>query len=232
MVATRRTDGVVSSSVMIRIIVIDDEALVRSGFELILEKDPEIEVVATADDTAAVAEIDRHNPDVVLLDIRMPHIDGLTILREVLARDNPPVVAMLTTFDADDYVLQALRLGASGFLLKDTNPRQLATLVKTLAAGGVVLSPTVSRSMVSGITAVGVVAAAAAAVEQLSEREREVLVHAALGSSNREIAELMYVSTGLVKDEMSAILGKLGVGTRVEAALIAQQAGIVNGRRS
>lgn len=217
---------------MIRIIVIDDEALVRSGFELILEKDPEIEVVATADDRTAVAQIDRHNPDVVLLDIRMPHIDGLTILREVLERENPPVVAMLTTFDADDYVLQALRLGASGFLLKDTNPRQLATLVKTLAAGGVVLSPTVSRSMVSGLAAAGVAAEATAAVEQLSERERTVLVHAALGSSNREIAELMYVSTGLVKDEMSAILAKLSVGTRVEAALIAQQAGIVNGPRS
>lgn len=217
---------------MIRVIVIDDEALVRTGFELILAQDPEIDVVATAADSEAMETIDHHRPDVVLLDIRMPHVDGLTILRELMRRDNPPVVAMLTTFDADEYVLEALRLGASGFLLKDTDPRQLATLVRTLVAGGVVLSPTVTRSVINGFAESGAVAAATAAVARLTERERAILVQVALGKANREIAESMIVSIGTVKDDMSAILGKLDVGTRVEAALIAQQAGIVTGSRS
>lgn len=217
---------------MIRVIVIDDEALVRTGFELILAQDPEIDVVATAADSEAMETIDHHRPDVVLLDIRMPHVDGLTILRELMRRDNPPVVAMLTTFDADEYVLEALRLGASGFLLKDTDPRQLATLVRTLVAGGVVLSPTVTRSVINGFAESGAVAAATAAVARLTERERAILVQVALGKANREIAESMIVSIGTVKDDMSAILGKLDVGTRVEAALIAQQAGLVTGSRS
>ncbi|WP_069162275.1 response regulator [Nocardia altamirensis] len=214
---------------MIRVIVIDDEALVRSGFELILGQDADIDVVATADGVTALAQIDRHHPDVVLLDIRMPHVDGLTILREVLTRANPPVVAMLTTFDADEYVLQALTLGAAGFLLKDTNPRQLVTLVKSLAAGGVVLSPTLTRSVIRGFSAAEAVSSAVAAVAKLSEREQTVLRHVAAGRSNREIAGLIRHSTGTVKDDMSAILAKLGVGTRVEAALIAQQAGLVDG---
>ncbi|MFI5783583.1 response regulator [Nocardia sp. NPDC051570] len=213
---------------MIRVMVIDDEALVRSGFELILGQDPDIDVVATSDGRSALEQIDHYGPDVVLLDIRMPDIDGLAILRAVLARPQPPVVAMLTTFDADEYVLQSLRLGASGFLLKDTDPHQLAMLVKTLAAGGVVLSPTVTRSVIRGFTAGEAVAAAGAAIERLSDRERLVLGYIAAGRSNREIAELIQHSTGTVKDDVSAILAKLGVGTRVEAALIAQQAGLLD----
>ncbi|WP_231496438.1 response regulator transcription factor [Rhodococcus sp. UNC363MFTsu5.1] len=209
--------------------VIDDEALVRTGFELILGQDPEIEVVATADDRTALDQIERHRPDVVLLDIRMPHIDGLTILRETLRRDEPPAVAILTTFDADEYVVEALRLGASGFLLKDTDPRQLATLVKTLAAGGVVLSPRVTRSVISGFVASSAVAASVTAVAKLTERERTVLAHASVGLSNREIADLIQHSIGTVKDDMSAVLAKLGVATRVQAALIAQQAGVIDG---
>ncbi len=159
----------------------------------------------------------------------MPQVDGLTILREVLGRKNPPVVAMLTTFDADEYVLKALELGASGFLLKDTDPRQLSMLVKTLAAGGVVLSPTVTRSVIRGFSDSAAVAAAATATSKLSDRERTVLRHVAAGLSNREIAELIQHSTGTVKDDMGAILVKLGVGTRVEAALIAQRAGLIDG---
>ncbi|MFI1916258.1 response regulator [Nocardia sp. NPDC020380] len=213
---------------MIRIIVIDDEALVRSGFELILHKDPDIDVVATADDVSALAEIDRHRPDVVLLDIRMPHIDGLTILREIRQREQPPIVAVLTTFDSDEYVMQALQLGAAGFLLKDTDPRQLATLVKTLAAGGVVLSPRVARSVITGFAASGADARAVDAIAQLTERERQVLVLAARGRSNPEIAESVHISVGTVKDDISAILAKLAVGSRVEAALIAQRAGLID----
>ncbi|NNH71580.1 response regulator transcription factor [Nocardia uniformis] len=214
---------------MIRVVVVDDEALIRSGFELILAQDPGIEAVATAADFEALETIDQYRPDVVLLDIRMPHVDGLTILRELMGRDNSPVVVMLTTFDVDEYVLEALRLGASGFLLKDTDPRQLATMVRTVIAGGVVLSPTVTRSVISGCAESGAVAAASAAVARLTDRERTILVQVALGRANREIGELINVSVGTVKDDMSAILGKLEVGTRVEAALIAQQAGIVTG---
>lgn len=126
---------------MIRVVVVDDEALVRSGFGLILGASEDIEVVATASGGEAVGTVRRERPDVVLLDIRMPDVDGLTVLRELRTMPDAPVVAMLTTFDADEYILTALHCGAAGFLLKDTEPEQLAHLVRTLAAGGVVLSP-------------------------------------------------------------------------------------------
>ncbi|MDV8009441.1 response regulator transcription factor [Rhodococcus sp. IEGM 1318] len=211
--------------------VIDDEALVRSGFELILGLDPEIDVVGTSDGRSAHEDIGRLRPDVVLLDIRMPHINGLEVLGRALQLEQAPVVAMLTTFDVDEYVVEALHLGASGFLLKDTDPHQLAMLVKTLAAGGVVLSPAVTRSVVSGYLPSREGSADAEAVARLSERERGVIYLASLGKSNREIAEIIHQGVGTVKDDMSAILAKLGVGTRVQAALIAQRAGIADPRR-
>ncbi|WP_169800374.1 response regulator, partial [Streptomyces torulosus] len=132
---------------MIRVVVVDDEALVRSGFGLILGASADIEVVATASGGEAVETVRRVRPDVVLLDIRMPDVDGLTVLRELRTAPDAPVVAMLTTFDADEYILTALHSGAAGFLLKDTEPEQLAHLVRTLAAGGVVLSPKASRTL-------------------------------------------------------------------------------------
>lgn len=132
---------------MIRVVVIDDEALVRSGFTLILNAADDIEVVATATGADALATVGEHEPDVVLLDIRMPDVDGLTVLRQVRTLPAPPVVAMLTTFDTDEYVLTALHSGAAGFLLKDTEPDQLAQLVRTLVAGGVVMSPKASRTL-------------------------------------------------------------------------------------
>ncbi|MDZ7918024.1 MAG: response regulator transcription factor [Rhodococcus sp. (in: high G+C Gram-positive bacteria)] len=216
---------------MIRTMVIDDEALVRSGFELILGLDPDIEVVGTSDGRSALDAIGRLRPNVVLLDIRMPHVNGLEVLEQALQLEQAPVVAMLTTFDADEYVGEALRLGASGFLLKDTDPHHLATLVKTLAAGGVVLSPAVTRSVISGYLASREGSADAEAIAKLSERERGVLHLASLGKSNREIAEIIHQGVGTVKDDMSAILAKLDVGTRVQAALIAQRAGIVDPQR-
>ncbi|MEU0531625.1 response regulator [Amycolatopsis tolypomycina] len=214
---------------MVRVIVVDDEELVRSGFRLILQAAGDIEVVATVTGAEAVKEVSLHAPDVVLLDIRMPDVDGLTVLRQLRGLRTPPVVAMLTTFDSDEYIATALRSGAAGFILKDTAPEQLAQLVRTLAAGGVVLSPKVTRTVVDGYLDSGAGSAAATQVGRLSERERAVLVLIADGLSNTDIAGRIHVSVGTVKDHVSAILTKLEVGSRVQAALVAQRAGLLEG---
>ncbi|RSM45781.1 DNA-binding response regulator [Amycolatopsis balhimycina DSM 5908] len=215
---------------MVRVIVVDDEELVRSGFRLILQAAGDIEVVATVTGAHAVKEVSLLRPDVVLLDIRMPDVDGLTVLRQLRGLQNPPVVAMLTTFDSDEYIATALRSGAAGFILKDTAPEQLAQLVRTLAAGGVVLSPKVTRTVVDGYLDSGAGSAAATQVDQLSDRERAVLVLIADGLSNADIAGRIHVSVGTVKDHVSALLTKLGVGSRVQAALVAQRAGLLENR--
>lgn len=217
---------------MVRVIVVDDEELVRSGFRLILEAAGDLEVVATVTGAQAVKEVGLHAPDVVLLDIRMPDVDGLTVLRQLRGLPDPPVVAMLTTFDSDEYIATALRSGAAGFILKDTAPGQLAQLVRTLAAGGVVLSPKVTRTVVDGYLGSGAGSAAAAQAARLSEREQAVLVLIADGLSNADIAKRVHVSVGTVKDHVSAILTKLGVGSRVQAALVAQRAGLLENRPS
>ncbi|MGI5430388.1 response regulator [Streptomyces sp. CA-179760] len=199
---------------------------------MILGAADDIEVVAATAGAEAVDSVRRERPDVVLLDIRMPDVDGLTVLREVRALPKPPVVAMLTTFDADEYVLTALRSGAAGFLLKDTEPDQLAQLVRTLAAGGVVMSPKASRAVWQSHPGAAVADdAEAARVGRLTEREREVLVLVAEGLSNTEIGARVHLSAGTVKDHVSAILTKLRVGSRVQAALLAQRAGLLDGRR-
>ena len=214
---------------MIRVMVVDDEALVRSGFKLILSAAQDIEVVATATGADAVETVRREAPDVVLLDIRMPDVDGLTVLRELRALPEPPVVAMLTTFDADEYILTALRSGAAGFLLKDTEPEQLAQLVRTLMAGGVVMSPKASRAVWQSHPGAGAVDdVEAARVGRLTGREREVLVLIAEGLSNADIGTRVHLSAGTVKDHVSAILGKLRVSSRVQAALLAQRAGLLD----
>ena len=216
---------------MIRVVVVDDEALVLSGFGLILGASEDVEVVATASGGDAIETVRRERPDVVLLDIRMPDVDGLTVLRELRTMQDPPVVAMLTTFDADEYILTALNSGAAGFLLKDTEPEQLAHLVRTLAAGGVVLSPKASRTLLSSHpgseTAVD---EEAARVGLLSSREREVLVLVAEGLSNADIGARIHLGAGTVKDHVSAILTKLRVTSRVQAALLAQRAGLLDQR--
>ncbi|OOC01122.1 response regulator [Amycolatopsis azurea] len=213
---------------MIRVVVVDDEELVRSGFRLILEAAGDIEVVATVTGAEAVKEIGLHGPDVVLLDIRMPDVDGLTILRQLRGLRKTPAVAMLTTFDSDEYIATALRSGAAGFLLKDTAPDLLAHFVRTLAAGGVVLSPKVTRTVVDGYLESGAGSAAATQVGRLSERERAVLVLITDGLSNADIAARIHLGVGTVKDHVSAILTKLQVTTRVQAALLAQQAGLLS----
>jgi len=212
---------------MIRVVVVDDEELVRSGFRLILQAAGDIDVVATATGAQAVREVSLHKPDVVLLDIRMPDVDGLTILRQLQGLKPPTVVAMLTTFDSDEYIATALRSGAAGFILKDTGPEQLAQMVRTLAAGGVVLSSKVTRTVVDGYLGSAADSAAATQVGQLTERERAVLVLIAEGLSNTDIGGRIHVSVGTVKDHVSAILTKLRVGSRVQAALVAERAGLL-----
>ncbi|MET4427798.1 response regulator transcription factor [Mycolicibacterium sp. 624] len=213
---------------MPRVIIVDDEALIRSGFELILSAADDIDVVATADGVHAAKVIGEHQPDVVLLDVRMPGKDGLVVLAELQQLPNPPAVAMLTTFDVDEYIASSLRLGASGFLLKDTDPEQLPHMVRTLAAGGLVLSNAVSLKVVSGYLDDRVDAAAKSHIRTLSDRETQVLQLLARGRSNREIAASLYSSVGTVKDQVSSILAKLSVNTRVEAAIIAQRAGVLD----
>ncbi|RRS00437.1 response regulator [Glycomyces terrestris] len=213
---------------MIRVLIVDDEALIRSGFELILDAAPDIEVVGAVTGSRAVAEAQRLRPDIVLLDIRMPDVDGLTVLRRLRALSSPPTVAMLTTFDNDEYVATALREGAAGFLLKDTRPAQLALQVRTLAADGVVLSPKVTATVVDGYLTARRRPAGADAVDALSDRERAVLVLLAEGMSNTDIAARLYLSVGTVKDHVSAILTKLRVANRVQAALVAQRAGLLD----
>lgn len=205
---------------MLKVAIIDDEALFRAGFELILNATPDIQVVASADGISAVAEITRSAPDVVLLDIRMPGRSGLDVLRDLQNWPHPPATAILTTFDTDEYVATALHLGAAGFLVKDTDPEQLPTLIRSLAAGGVVLSPQVSRSLLAATRSA---ARDNSLVDRLSPREREVLALLHTGASNVAIGEAMHLSSATIKDHVSGILAKLGVTTRLQAAVIAER---------
>lgn len=212
---------------VIRTMVIDDEALVRSGFQLILDAAPDIEVVATCDGVHAIELIQRHHPDVVLLDLRMPRVDGLTILRELARWDHPPAVAMLTTFDTEEYISQALTLGAAGFLLKDTEPEHLTQAIRVIAAGGKVLSPKVTDTVITGYLTGGPGTDARASIELMSPRERDVLALVGQGLGNVQIARRLHLSPSTVKDHVSAILTKLAVTNRVQAAVIARDAGLV-----
>ncbi|MFJ8936709.1 response regulator [Streptomyces sp. NPDC102365] len=212
---------------MIRVLVVDDEALIRTGFEHILSAADDIEVVGAVVGGQAVAAAERLTPDVVLLDIRMPDVDGLSVLARLRVLPAAPVVAMLTTFDMDEYVAAALRSGASGFLLKDTDPVQLPVLVRTLAQGGVVLSSSVTRTVVDGYLANGPQHAALRRVTRLTGREKAVLILIAEGLPNTAIAARLHLSTGTVKDHVSALLSKLCVGSRVQAALLAERAGLL-----
>ncbi|MFD8717099.1 response regulator [Streptomyces sp. NPDC059629] len=213
---------------MIRVLVVDDEALIRTGFTHILETADDIEVVAAVPGGQAVRTVRELRPDVVLLDIRMPDVDGLTILADLRRMPQAPVVAMLTTFDTDEYVATALRSGAAGFLLKDTDPEQFPHLVRTLAEGGTVLSSKVTRLVVGGYLDNSVREPAAVRLTtRLTERERAVLVLMAEGLANAEIGERLHLSTGTIKGHVTSVLGKLRVSSRVQAALIAERAGLL-----
>jgi DNA-binding NarL/FixJ family response regulator len=212
---------------VIRVLVVDDEALVRGGFTHILDNADDIEVVAAVAGGQAMQAVRASHPHVVLLDIRMPDVDGLTILADIRRMPDPPVVAMLTTFDADEYVSTALRSGAAGFLLKDTDPEQLPYLVRALAEGGTVLSSKVTRTVVDGYLDKDAHEPAVRLAARLTERERAVLVLMAEGLANTDIGERLHLSTGTVKGHVSAVLNKLQVTSRVQAALIAERAGLL-----
>jgi DNA-binding NarL/FixJ family response regulator len=212
---------------VLRVAVVDDEALVRSGLSMILAVPDDMEVVASCDGVHAVEEITRERPDVVLLDIRMPEVDGITVLARVLALPEPPVVAMLTTFAADDQVQAALRAGAIGFLLKDTEPEQLIHAVRVLATGGSVLSPVVTRTVIGGYVAGTADPDVGELIAAMTDREREVLALVGEGLSNLEISQRLFLSVGTVKEYVSTILTKLGAPNRVRAAVLAHRAGLV-----
>jgi DNA-binding NarL/FixJ family response regulator len=219
----------------VHVMIVDDEVLIREGLRRIVDGFDGTRVVAVCTGPEAAGEAREHRPDVVLLDVRMPDRDGLSVLADLRGLPDPPVVAMLTTFDADEHLSAALRGGAAGFLLKDTAPEQLEYLIKELAAGGRVIAPKVARTVVDGYlraqsegpehrqAASGGVPGA----DGLTPREREVLVLLAEGLSNSEIAGRLLIGTTTVKDHVSTVLGKLGVTNRVQAAVRAHQLRLV-----
>ncbi|MFD8001568.1 response regulator [Streptomyces mirabilis] len=209
---------------MIRVLVVDDEALIRKGFQYILDAAQDIEVAAAVPGSQAVQVAQEIRPDVVLLDIRMPDVDGLTVLAGLRRLSHPPVVAMLATIGMDEHVATALRSGAAGFVLKDTDPEQLPFLVRTLADGGTVMRSKVTRAGVDVCLNAGSQEPAARSFVRLTDRERAVLVLIGEGLSNSDIATRMHLSTSTVKGDVSAILTELKVDGRVQASRIAEGA--------
>ncbi len=220
----------------IRVLVVDDEELVRTGLRMILDAEPDLTVVGTAaDGTQALAEARRLRPDVVLMDIRMPGLDGLAATRELLTGPDPALckVVVLTTFDVDEHVYEALRAGASGFLLKDVPAAQLAHAIRVAAAGEALLAPSVTRRLIAAFVGAppsqpGHGAARAAGLDDLTARELEVLVLLAEGLSNAEIAGRLVVGEATVKTHVARVLMKLGVRDRVQAVIVAFRGGLVS----
>ncbi|MGH1564880.1 response regulator transcription factor [Mumia sp. DW29H23] len=214
---------------MIRVALVDDDALVRAGLRLILGGADDVRVVAEAGDGAEALRALRTTPvDVVLMDIRMPRMDGLSATAEIQRTPSPPQVIVLTTFDADDYVLRALRLGASGFLLKDTPPEVLVDAVRKVAAGEPMLSPSITERLIRRVRDSGDGDGdAQARLAVLSERETEVAVAVGRGLSNAEIATELHMSLATVKAHVSRILTKLDAANRVQVAIAVHDAGLV-----
>ncbi|MFI7617385.1 response regulator [Nonomuraea terrae] len=212
---------------MIRVLVVDDEELVRSGLRLILEAAGDIAVVGEARDGAeAVSAVRRLRPEVVLMDVRMPGTDGLTAAGRLLTEPRPPKVIMLTTFDLDEYVHRALRLGAVGFLLKDTPPRELAAAVRTVADGQAMLSPSVTKRLIASYVdrAPSRAETARRQLATLTGREEDVIRALARGLSNAEIGRELRLTEATVKAHVSRVLAKLGLANRVQAAILVHDA--------
>jgi DNA-binding NarL/FixJ family response regulator len=213
----------------IRVLVVDDDALVRAGLSMLLAGAEDITIVGEATDGREVADaVAEHEPDVVLMDIRMPGMDGLAATELLRAHDDAPEVIVLTTFEADDYVLRALRAGAGGFLLKDTPPADIVRAVRAVAAGEPMLSPTITRRLIGHVADSEGDRRKRDAREQLdrlTEREREVAVAIGLGKSNAEIGRELYMSVATVKAHVSRVLEKLELNNRVQIALLAHDAG-------
>jgi DNA-binding NarL/FixJ family response regulator len=214
---------------MIRVVLADDQGLVRTGLRLVLEAEPDIEVVAEAADGLQAVEAARLRPDLVLMDIRMPNLDGIEATRRLAGPGVPdPVrVLVLTTYDVDEYVFAALRAGASGFLLKHASPESLAEAVRTVAAGDGLIAPAVTRRLIAEFARVPAAPTPPAELARLTEREREVLELVARGRSNAEIARELVVGPATVKTHVGRVLTKLGLRDRVEAVIWAYEAGLV-----
>jgi DNA-binding NarL/FixJ family response regulator len=216
----------------IRVVVADDQVLVRAGFRLLVESAADLEVVGeAADGTEALELARRERPDVVLMDIRMPHMDGLEATRHITADETLAGVRvlMLTTFDLDEYVYQALRVGASGFLLKDTPPAELLAAIRVVAAGDALLAPGITRRLIAEFARrPDPTRAAPAALDALTEREREVLGLIAHGLSNAELAQRLVVSAATAKTYVSRLLAKLGARDRAQLVAIAYETGLVS----
>jgi DNA-binding NarL/FixJ family response regulator len=212
----------------LRVLLADDQALVRTGFRMILKAEPDIEVVGeAADGEQAVAATRRFQPDVAVMDVRMPQMDGLEATRRILAAPGVHTrVLMLTTFDLDEYVYDALRAGASGFLLKDGPADQLVAAIRTVAGGGALLAPTVTRRLIEEF-ARGAPPAAPAELADLTARERTVLEHLARGLSNAEIAERLTLGEATIKTHVARVLSKLGLRDRTQAVIYAYESGLV-----
>jgi DNA-binding NarL/FixJ family response regulator len=211
----------------IRLLVADDQSMVRAGFRMLLSGEDEIEVVAEATNgVEAVEKAARFHPSVVLMDIRMPELDGLEATRRILAEDADARILILTTFDLDEYVYEALQAGASGFVLKDDPPEQLIAAIHTVAAGDALLSPAVTRRVIQEFTRLPR-ATPPKEMDELSERERDVFRLLARGLSNSEIGEELYISETTVKTHVTHILSKLHLRDRVQAVVLAHQTGLV-----
>jgi DNA-binding NarL/FixJ family response regulator len=217
---------------VIEVLLADDEALVRAGLRMILGTADDIAVVGEAEDgAAAVDAVTRLRPAVVLMDVRMPRMDGLAATSAILARSQPPAIVVLTTFDTDDAVFRALEAGATGFLLKDTPPPELLRAVRLAAAGDAMLSPAVTRRVIDRYTAEDRSRrrrAALARLDGLTEREREVLVEIGRGRPNGEIAAVLHMSEGTVKTHVTHLFEKLGATNRVQLAIAAFRAGLAD----
>jgi DNA-binding NarL/FixJ family response regulator len=213
----------------IRVLVADDQGMVRSGFSILLNAQPDIEVVGEAvNGQEAISRAAELSPDVILMDVRMPVLDGLQATRQLAAADSAPRILILTTFDLDDYVYEALRAGASGFLLKDASAGELAAAVRVVAAGDALLAPGVTRRLIAEFARLGAPRAASRKhLQNLTDRETEVLALVARGLSNAEIAAALCVSETTVKSHVGRILAKLGLRDRVQIVVLAYEAGLV-----
>ncbi|HEY0643605.1 MAG TPA: response regulator transcription factor [Nocardioides sp.] len=216
---------------VIRVVLVDDDALVRSALSLMLGGQSDIEVVGEAGNgEAGLALVTDLEPDVVLMDIRMPVMDGLEATQALHQRSSPPAVVVLTTFDADDHVLRAIAAGADGFLLKDTPPGDIVQAIRTVAAGDAMLSPSATRSLVSRLRSSATTDRTTTAADRLAvltERELEVAVCVGRGLSNSEVASELYLSIPTVKSHVSRLLTKLDCTNRVQVAMVVHDAGLV-----
>ena len=219
------------SSSAVKVLIVDDQSLVRAGFRMILDAETDIEVIGEASDgREAIEAVARITPDVILMDIRMPNLDGLEATRRILdGQSDGPRVLMLTTFDLDEYVYEALRAGASGFMLKDTPPEQLVEAIHVVAGGDALLSPTITRRVIEEFVRrpPASLQTPPPEIADLTARELEVLTYIAKGSSNAEIAKALFVSETTVKTHVARILMKLDLRDRVQAVVFAYETGLV-----